>query len=79
MIRSGNLKLMMGENEKSKARDALYGLKADPLELRNLILSPISVDKNRKQAEMMKARLVRWMQKHEPHKAGDLERRRLFQ
>ena len=78
MIRNGNLKLMMAESETSKSVDALYDLKADPLEMRNLIISPIAPEKNREQAKMMKARLVRWMKKHEPHKVNDLEQRKLF-
>jgi arylsulfatase A-like enzyme len=77
MIRSGDLKLMMGESNKNKGIDALYDLKADPLEMRNLILSPVSSKKNREQALVMKARLVDWMRRYEPHKAGDLEQRNL--
>jgi arylsulfatase A-like enzyme len=78
MIRSGDLKLMIAENERNQSVDALYDLKADPLEMRNLIISPVSPAKNRKQAEEMKERLVRWMEKHEPQKADDLQMRDLY-
>jgi arylsulfatase A-like enzyme len=75
MIRSGDLKLMMGQSEKSRSVDALYDLNADPLEMRNLLVSPLAPEKNRQQAIKMKARLVQWMQQHEPHKVSDLEQR----
>jgi len=78
MIRCGDLKLMMAQSEKSKGVDALYDLKADPLEMRNLIVAPVAPEKNREQAKMMKARLIQWMKKHEPHKVHDLEQRKLF-
>jgi arylsulfatase A-like enzyme len=78
MIRSGDLKLMMAQSDKTKGIDALYDLKADPLEMRNLIVSPLAPEKNREQAKKMKARLVQWLQKHEPHKADGLEQRKLF-
>ena len=77
MIRSGDLKLMMAQSNKSRGVDALYDLKADPLEMRNLILSPVAPEENRKQAKRMKARLVQWMQEHEPHKVKDLVQRKL--
>ena len=78
MIRSGDLKLMMAQNEKTKGVDALYDLKADPLEMRNLIVSPVAPEKDREQAKRMKERLVQWMQQHEPRKVKDLVQRTLF-
>jgi hypothetical protein len=78
MIRSGDLKLMVAQSKESQSVDALYDLKADPLEMRNLIASPISREHNREQAEMMKARLVRWIKQHEPQKADELEQREMF-
>lgn len=79
MIRIGNRKLMMAQNKDAESVDALYDLEADPLEMCNLIVSPISPEKNREQALKMKARLVRWMEIHEPHKADDLKKRVIFQ
>lgn len=73
MIRSGDLKLMMAEKEKNKSSDALYDIKADPLEMNNLLAS----SKGRAQAEKIKVLLVKWMKKHEPHKAADLEQREI--
>jgi len=78
MIRSGDLKLMMGKDKSNRGLNALYNLKADPQELRNLILTPISPEGNRVQAEQMKERLVEWMKKHEPQWADDLAQRKLY-
>ena len=78
MIRSGYLKLMMGQGEKSRCVNALYDLNADPLEMRNLLVSPDEPEKNREQAKKMKARLVQWLRRHEPHKVKDMAQRKLF-
>lgn len=74
MIRSGDLKLMIVENNNSKCVNGLYNLKEDPLEMRNLIVSPVLPKKNREQAEMMKEKLVKWLEKHEPNKAEILRK-----
>jgi len=73
MIRSGNLKLMMAEKDKNSSIDALYDLAADPLEMNNLLTTP----NGRKLGNKLKAQLVQWMEKHEPHKAADLKARTL--
>jgi arylsulfatase A-like enzyme len=78
MIRHGDLKLMMGQDETNKSLDGLYDLKNDPLEMRNLIVSPVSPKKNRVQAMMMKTRLIKWLEKHEPHRVPGLQKRDLF-
>lgn len=71
MIRSGDLKLMMAEKATNRSVDALYDLKSDPQEMHNLLASSDLSQKTREQAARMKARLVRWLQQHEPHKAAD--------
>ncbi len=74
MIRSGHLKLMMAQSTKSKnAINALYDLESDPHETRNLILSPIAPEKNRAQAKQMRDKLIKWLEKHEPHKVEELK------
>jgi arylsulfatase A-like enzyme len=78
MIRSGNLKLMMAQDEDADCVDGLFDLDADPLEMRNLIVMPVSPEKNREQAKMMKARLIQWLEKREPHKVEDLKERISF-
>jgi arylsulfatase A-like enzyme len=78
MIRSGDLKLMMADNAQSNSVDALYNLATDPLEMRNLILSPNSPETNREQAEMMKSKLVAWLRVHEPPKVAGVEERELY-
>jgi len=45
--------------------------------MRNLIVSPVSPEKNREQAKMMKARLIQWLEKHEPHKVNNIKERKL--
>lgn len=42
--------------------DAFYDIESDTLELRNLIVSPISLEKNREKAMEMKEHLVSWME-----------------
>lgn len=69
MLRYGDFKLMISEDDKSTGVNGLYNLKKDPFEMRNLLVSPVSLKKNKQQAEMMKERLVKWLEAHEPDKA----------
>jgi arylsulfatase A-like enzyme len=77
MIRTGNLKLMIAGKAEQESVDALYDLKNDPNEMRNLLVSPVAPELNRNQAEMMKSRLLEWMEKHEPHKVAEIRSRTL--
>ena len=77
MICVGNIKLVMVQNENSMGFDALYDLKDDPLEMRNIMVSPKSPEKNREQAKRTKVLLVKWMRKHEPSKPDELEKREI--
>jgi len=72
MICSGNLKLIMARSTPTKTINTLYSLQANPLELPNLIASPVDPPKNREQARIIKARLVDWLRRHELHKVDDL-------
>jgi arylsulfatase A-like enzyme len=78
MIRAGNLKFMMPESELANCGSALYDLNTDPLELRNLIHTPVAPELNRKQAELMKARLIQWLEKNESQKADVLKNIEIF-
>ncbi len=78
MIRSGDLKLMMAQVAKSTNVDALYDLAADPHEMRNLIVNPISPELNEAQTKELKGRLIRWLEEHEPHKVEQVQKRELF-
>ncbi len=77
MIRSGNLKLMIAGKADQESLDALYDLENDPNEMRNLLVSPVSPELNRTQAEKMKAKLIAWMEKHEPHRVVEIQNREL--
>ena len=76
MIRSGKWKLCYGHGAPPEIE--LYDLEADPLEMRNLLVSRDEPEKNREQAKEMKARLGQWLRRHEPHKVKDLAQRKLF-
>jgi arylsulfatase A-like enzyme len=78
MIRYKNLKLMMGESTKNRGTNGLYNLEADPLEMCNLLVTPVDVEINKKQATEMKKLLVAWMEKHEPTKALNMKKRELY-
>lgn len=77
MIRHGDLKLMIAEKESNRSVDALYDLKTDPLEMRNLLAADVVSDRHLAQGRRLKVRLVKWLQEHEPHKAQGLQQRTL--
>ncbi len=75
MVRTEDWKLMMANRPESTATDALYNLKEDPYEMRNLLGPPADRAHNRKRAEEMKERLVSWLERvHSPHLEGVKQR-----
>lgn len=61
MVRTSEWKLIMAKDPKSKAIDALFDLKNDPLETVNLLAQPGDRAKYRRQANDMKDRLLQWL------------------
>ena len=55
MVQTRDWKLIMAKDPASKARDALFNLKDDPYEMKNVISS------NRKQADEIKDRLLSYL------------------
>ncbi len=63
MVRTANWKLMMAKNPESKAKDALFDLKNDPFEMKNLLGQPADRAKYRKTGDEIKDRLVAWLER----------------
>ena len=61
MVRTRDWKLMMADAPQSRAVDALYDLKNDPYEMRNLLGDPADRAKSAARAEEMKERLIAWL------------------
>ncbi len=61
MVFDGRWKYLCGRSADAPSLDALYDLKEDPLELKNLIGNNPERDKHRGEAERMKGRLVGWL------------------
>lgn len=61
MIRTQEWKLLISRHNDKKHLDALYDLKNDPFELNNLLYTDRQA--NKKQAELLKVRLVDYLQK----------------
>ena len=67
MVRTHDWKLMMGDTPQSPAFDALYDLKNDPYEMRNLLGDPADRAQSAARAEEMKERLIAWLSRvHSP-------------
>jgi arylsulfatase A-like enzyme len=63
MVRTRDSKLLIADSPESRAVDALYDLKNDPYEMRNLLAETAS----RPRAEEMKERLLDWLRRvHSP-------------
>ena len=61
MVRTSEWKLMMAKDPASRATDALFDLKNDPLEMANLLGKEGDRAKYRKRADEMKDRLLQWL------------------
>ena len=71
MVRAADWKLMMADSPDSHAVDALYDMKNDPYEMRNLLGEPGDRAKYAGQADEMKQRLIAWLERvHAPTAAG---------
>jgi arylsulfatase A-like enzyme len=67
MVRTADWKLMIADSAESRAVDALYDMKNDPLEMRNLLGDPVDRAKYAGRAEEMKQRLIAWLERvHSP-------------
>ena len=67
MVRTEEWKLMIADSPESRAVDALYDMKNDPLEMRNLLGDPVDRAKYAGRAEEMKLRLIAWLERvHSP-------------
>jgi arylsulfatase A-like enzyme len=71
MVRTVDWKLMIADSPRSAAVDALFDLRNDPYEMRNLLGLPEDRAKYRGRAEEMKERLIGWLQRvHSPSIEG---------
>ncbi len=71
MVRTVDWKLMMPDSPQSKGIDALYDLRNDPYEMRNLLGDPADRPRYAAQAREMKDRLVEWLARvHSPALEG---------
>ena len=61
MVTDGRWKLMFGRGLTARARDALFDLKTDPLEMKNLLANSADRTANQAQAERMKQSLLDWL------------------
>jgi arylsulfatase A-like enzyme len=67
MVRTAEWKLMLADSPESRAVDALYDMKNDPYEMRNLLGDPTDKSKYARQADEMKQRLIAWLERvHSP-------------
>jgi hypothetical protein len=70
MVRTRDWKLIMAKDPASRARDALFNLREDPYEIRNVLRS------NPKQADEMKDRLLAFLERaNSPYKNSVKERK----
>ena len=62
MVRTADWKLMIADSPQSRAMDALYDLRNDPYEMRNLLGDPADRSRYAAKAGEMKDRLIEWLQ-----------------
>ncbi len=77
MARTRDWKLIMAKNPASKAVDALYNLKEDPYEMKNLLGEPADRARYRKQADELKDRLLAWLALANSPLANEVKERKL--
>jgi arylsulfatase A-like enzyme len=61
MVRTADWKLLIANAPDSKAIDALYDLKNDPFEMRNLLADPVDRSRHAARTGEMKDRLLSWL------------------
>jgi len=70
-LRTADWKLIMANSPDSRATDALFDMKNDPYEMRNLLGEPSDRTKYAGRADEMKQRLIAWLERvHSPATAG---------
>ena len=68
MVFDGRWKLIFGRSADARSIDALYDLKSDPNELRNLLADSVEWEQHRIEAERLKGLLVGWLHRvNSPH------------
>src|SRR5262249_4557175 len=71
LVRTADWKLMISDSPQSRAVDALYDMKNDPYEMRNLLGDPADRAKYAPRADEMKQRLLAWLDRvHSPNLAS---------
>lgn len=71
MVRTAEWKLMMADSPESKGVDALFDMRNDPGEMRNLLGDPADRSRSAGRAGEMKDRLIEWLQRvHSPDLQG---------
>jgi arylsulfatase A-like enzyme len=69
MVFDGRWKLLFGSSAEARSLDALYDLKSDPHEVRNLLADDGAFAENRADAERLKGLLVGWLERvGSPHR-----------
>jgi arylsulfatase A-like enzyme len=79
MIRTKDFKYICSHSSKVPSVDALYNLIDDPHEMNNLIGANPEREKYKKQVEMMRTRLISWLEKIDSPRLEDFKERCKFQ